>query len=94
MKPGNDNALTTGGTAQGVEGVSFASSPNCHQASHSRQALRTIEGEQQARVYLARLQAQRVDVDELAATIAMLRDAVSLAGFCRVIEKALGVRHG
>jgi len=88
----NAPALAGGG---GVEKEQcFASSADFLNHSHSRQALRTIEGEQQARVYLARLQAQRVDVDELAATIAMLRDAVSLAGFCRVIEKALGVRHG
>lgn len=59
---------------------------------HSAQALRVISGEQAAHDYLARLQAQRVQVDELAATVAMLSDAVSLVGFCRAIEKALGVR--
>jgi hypothetical protein len=59
--------------------------------AHSAEAPRTISGEQQARRYLARLQAQHVDQDGLVACVATLRDAVSLAGFCRVIEKALGV---
>lgn len=53
-----------------------------------------VAGEQLAFDYLARLHTQRVEVDELAAVVTMLRDAVSLAGFCRVIQKALGVRHG
>lgn len=60
--------------------------------TRSEQALRTISGEQHARRYLARLEAQHAAPDELAACVAVLSDAVSLAGFCRVIEKALGVR--
>ena len=93
MNRAKDNApgLAGGG---GVEGIGNEGRGDSAQPAHSRQALRTIDGELQARAYLERLQAQRVDVDELAATVAMLRDAVSLAGFCRVIEKALGVRHG
>lgn len=58
------------------------------------QAAHGVAGEKLAFDYLAQLHAQRVEVDELAAVVAMLRDAVSLAGFCRVIERALGVRHG
>lgn len=93
MIAGKDNApkLSGGG---GVEVQIKRDGADSASWSHGRQALRIIEGEQKARAYLERLQAQRVDVDELAATVAMLRDAVSLAGFCRVIEKALGVRHG
>lgn len=56
------------------------------------QALRVIEGESKAAQYLARLQAQRADPDELALIVAMLYGA-TLRGFCRVIEKALGVCH-
>lgn len=52
-----------------------------------------LKGERIALDYLARLHRQRVEADELAAVVAMLRDAVSLVGFCRVIEKALGGRH-
>lgn len=90
---GKDNAPKLAGGG-GVEVQIKRDGADSASWTHSRQALRTIEGEQQARAYLERLQAQRVDADELAATIAMLRDAVSLTGFCRVIEKALGVRHG
>jgi hypothetical protein len=82
--------------AANVAGGALPALPTTTQAladtAHSAQALRTISGEQAARDYLERLHAQRVEVDELAASVAMLRDAVSLAGFCRVIEKALGVR--
>lgn len=59
----------------------------------SRQALRVIDGNNKAAQYLARLQAQQADPDELALIVAMLYGA-SLRGFCRVIEKALGVPHG
>lgn len=59
---------------------------------HSGQALRVIEGEGKAAQYLARLQAQHANPDELALIIAMLYGA-ALRGFCRVIEKALGVHH-
>ena len=58
----------------------------------SRQALRVIEGNNKAAQYLARLQAQQADPDELALIVAMLYGA-SLRGFCRVIEKALGVQR-
>ena len=56
------------------------------------QALRVIEGERKAQDYLARLQAQQADPDELALIVSMLYGAV-LRGFCGAIEKALGVHH-
>lgn len=52
-------------------------------------ALQTISGEKAARSYLQRLREQIAEPDELAALIATQRDAVSLVGFTRVIEKAL-----
>ena len=58
----------------------------------SRQALRVIEGNNKAAQYLARLQAQQADPDELALIVAMLYGA-TLRGFCLVIEKALRGRH-
>ena len=54
--------------------------------------MRVIEGEGKAAHYLARLQAQQADPDELALIVSMLYGA-ALRGFCRVIEKALGVHH-
>ena len=54
----------------------------------SGQALKVIEGEAKARDYLARLQAQQADPDELALVVSMLYGA-ALRGFARVIEKAL-----
>ena len=65
---------------------------NFRSAAHAGQALRVIEGERKAADYLARLHAQQADPDELALTISMLYGAV-LRGFCRRIEKALGVHH-
>ena len=59
---------------------------------HAGQALRVIEGERKAAQYLARLQAQQADPDELALIVAMLYGA-TLRGFCRMIEKVLGVAH-
>lgn len=54
------------------------------------QALRVIEGEAQAHLFLARLHAQQADPDELALILAALYGA-TLRGFCRVLCKALGV---
>jgi len=56
------------------------------------QALQVIEGEAKARQYLARLQAGQADPDELAVICSMLYSA-ALRGFCRAIEKALGVQR-
>jgi hypothetical protein len=61
-------------------------------AHHAGQALRVIDGESKAEQYLARLQAQQAHPDELALVVSMLYGA-TLRGFCRVIEKALGVCH-
>ncbi|MDP1647978.1 MAG: hypothetical protein Q8M01_07240 [Rubrivivax sp.] len=68
-------------------------SPDFRSAPHAGQALRVIEGEGKAADYLARLHAQQADPDELALIVSMLYGA-TLRGFCRVIEKALGVHHG
>ena len=54
----------------------------------SGHALKVIEGEAKAREYIARLQAQQADPDELALIVSMMYGA-SLRGFARVIEKAL-----
>jgi len=67
-------------------------SPDYHGAPYSGQALRVIEGEGKAADYLARLQAQQADPDELALIVSMMYGA-TLRGFCRAIEKALGVHH-
>ena len=60
--------------------------------ANSATALRIIDGNNKAAQYLARLQAQQADPDELALIVAMLYGA-TLRGFCRVIEKALGVQR-
>lgn len=56
------------------------------------QAQCLIEGERKAAEYLARLQAQQADPDELALIVAALYGA-TLRGFCRGIVKALGGVH-
>jgi len=66
--------------------------PDSHSTTPSGQALRVIEGESKAAECLARLHAQQASPDELAVTVSMLYGA-TLRGFCRVLEKALGVRH-
>ena len=92
MIAGKDNApkLSGGG---GVEVQIKRDGADSASWSHGRQALRIIEGEQKARAYLARLCQQQAAPDDLALIVAMLCGD-SLRGFCRVIEKALGVRHG
>lgn len=67
-------------------------SPDFRTAPHAGQALRVIAGERKAADYLARLHVQQADPDELALIVSMLYGA-TLRGFCRVIVKALGVRH-
>ena len=67
-------------------------SPDSQAAPLAGQALRVIAGGSKAAQYLARLQDQQADPDELALIVSMLYGA-TLRGFCRVIEKALGVRH-
>ena len=69
-------------------GMKRNESNDCHEARHARQALRVIEGESKAAQYLARLQAQQADPDELALIVSMLY-GTTLRGFCSAIEKAL-----
>lgn len=61
-------------------------------APHVTQALRVIEGEAYAAAYLQRLQAGTAQPDELALVLSFLTGDM-LRGACRVVEKALGVRH-
>ncbi len=68
------------------------SGPDAQASPLAGQALRVIEGENKAALYLARLQGQQADPDELALIVSMLYGA-ALRGFCRVIEKALGAQH-
>ena len=70
-----------------------ASLPDSARAPLSAQALRVIEGEHQAREFIARLRAQQADADELALVVAPLYGA-TLRGFCAVLAKALGVKCG
>ena len=67
-------------------------SPDFHGTGHAGQALRVIDGERKASQYMARLHAQQADPAELAVIVSMMYGA-TLHGFCRVIEKALGVHQ-
>jgi len=88
VTPGSDEA-PAGGTAQ--EGT--ADNRDSASARQSEHALRVIEGEQYARAYLDRLHTGIASPGELAVIVAFLSGDM-LHGACRVIEKALGVRHG
>ena len=61
-------------------------------ARPSGQALRSIEGEEKAVRYLAQLHGGIAEPGELAVIIAFLNSEM-LHGACRLIERALGVRH-
>ena len=87
----NDEAPTVA-SGQGFQVGTRNENPDSQAAPRVGQALRVIEGESKAALYLARLQGQQADPDELALIVSMLYLA-SLRGFCRVIEKALGVQH-
>ena len=91
-RPGKDETPAVA-SGQGFQEGTRNESPDCHGAPHAGQALRVIEGENKAAQYLARLQAQQADPDELAVILSMLYGA-TLRGFCRALEKAIGVRHG
>lgn len=91
MRPGHDEGPTV--TAVAPQESKRIENLDCRAAPYARQALRVIEGQSKAAQYLARLQAQQADPDELALIVSMLYGA-TLRGFCRVIEKALGVHHG
>ena len=67
-------------------------SPKLQAAPLAEQALRVIEGERRAAQYLHRLKAGQADPEELAVIASVLYSA-TLRGFCRVIEKALRVKH-
>lgn len=85
--PGNDEGPTVATVApQEIQQPNARHFPGARQ---SGQALRVIQGEAQARQYLARLHAQQADPDELALIVAALYGA-TLRGFCRVIVKAMG----
>ncbi len=90
MRRANDEGPTVGAVAPLKSAAD--ESPDFRAVPHSGQALRVIEGECKAAQYLARLQAQQADPDELAVIVSMLYGAM-LRGFCRAIEKALGVHH-
>ena len=89
IPPTSDEALTTVDAAQGSRGQGATSQPNSPSAPHAGQALRVIDGERKAAAFLARLQAQQADPDELALIVSMLYGA-TLRGFARVIVKAIG----
>jgi hypothetical protein len=76
-------------TAQGT-GIPKLNGSDSDPQQMSAQALKVIEGQQKADAYMARLQAQQADPDELALIVSMLYGA-ALRGFCRALEKA--VRH-
>lgn len=88
--PTNDEGPTVAAVAP--QANTQDSSPDSHGAPLVGQALRTIEGESKAREYIARLQAEQADPDELALIVSMLYGA-ALRGVGRVIAKALGVQH-
>jgi hypothetical protein len=52
------------------------------------QALSSIQGERRAHDFLARLEAQKTDADELALIVSKLRGA-ELRGFTRILTRAL-----
>lgn len=63
---------------------------NSASASPSAHAQRVIGGERRAAEFLARLQAQQAEPDELALIVAAMYGAM-LRGFCDAITKALRI---
>jgi hypothetical protein len=86
--PGEDEAPTVA-SGQGFREGTRNESPDSQAAPLAGQALRVIEGERKAAEFLARLQTQQADPDELALIVSMLYGA-TLRGFARVIVKAIG----
>lgn len=76
------------GSDAGFRKQETADSADCARPGNAVHALRVIEGEAKAREYLARLQAEQADPDELALILAALYGP-TLRGFCAVITKAL-----
>ena len=91
IPPTSDTAHVA--SAGRVEANEKSESPDSRGVPHAGQALRVIEGETKAARYLDRLHAEQADPDELALIVSMLYGA-TLRGFCRVLVKALGARHG
>ena len=87
--PHEGESLVGDGLAREQGNTDSLCSAKVHGAAH---ALRVIEGERKAHEYLARLQASQADPDELALIVSMLYGA-TLRGCCRVLAKALGVKH-
>lgn len=88
MRAVNGNALAVA-AAQGVSQAEKGIGLDSAIYSHSRQALRTISAESAANVFLARVRSGIADPDELAALVATQPDAVTLAAFCRRVQKVL-----
>lgn len=93
MSPRTKDETLAGGTAQGFRMQSKTNRSDCEPQRMAEQALKLIEGEQEAREYLRRLRTEVVGPDELAVSVAMLYGS-ALRGFCRVLAKALGGAHG
>ena len=74
-------------------GDSLADQLTLGPVGYAEAALLHLEGASYADAFLERLRAGIAQPDELASVLAFLSGEM-LQGACRVIEKALGVRHG
>ena len=90
LTPTSDEA--DGANVGQVEEQNKSERPDFLSCGVSTQAALTIEGEDYARAYLRRLQRGTVSPDDLAVLMAFLHGEM-LRGFCRLIEKSLGVHH-
>jgi hypothetical protein len=91
--PNRDEARAVG-TAPGFRDQEQRDSIDFHGNGFGEQAARSIEGEDFARAYLARLHEGVAQSGELAGLLAFLSGEM-LSGACRAIEKALqGAHHG
>lgn len=84
MRAAYDEA-PAGGAARGFR----ETSTNDPYSANAEHALLTIEGGDYATAYLMRLRASQADAGGLATLVQFMRDGPMLAGFCRVIVKAL-----
>lgn len=77
-----------------AQGLGFADQNGCDSPSLqlSAQALKVIDGEQQARAFLERLYLDQTDAHDLGVILSRLCGP-TLRGFCRVLVKELEVRH-
>ena len=89
--PTHDEAPADG-TARGFRNQEQDTSLHFHAIGVADQAVLIIEGEDYAREYLARLHGGIVEPGELAVIVSFLTGEM-LHGACRLIERALGVRH-